>query len=73
MGDVRQSGTGPTSDPADREEIAEALEQLAFLSVRHLTNRDISFTAASTLGRLRRGGPARLTALAADEGSASPR
>ncbi|WP_377273989.1 MarR family winged helix-turn-helix transcriptional regulator [Peterkaempfera sp. SMS 1(5)a] len=32
----------------------------------------MSFTTASTLGRLARGGPARLTALAADEGVSQP-
>ncbi|WP_446460446.1 MarR family winged helix-turn-helix transcriptional regulator [Streptomyces sp. BRA346] len=57
---------------AAREEVAEALEQLALLAVRHLATRDISFTAASTLGRLEREGPARLTALAADEGVSQP-
>ncbi|MEU6404337.1 MarR family transcriptional regulator [Streptomyces sp. NPDC046985] len=34
--------------------------------------RDLSFTAASTLGRLEREGPARLTALAVAEGVAQP-
>ncbi|MBI0377594.1 MarR family transcriptional regulator [Streptomyces albiflaviniger] len=68
---TQQSGAGSDA-PATREEAAEALEQLAFLAVRHLTNRDISFTAASTLGRLSREGPSRLTALAADEGVTQP-
>ncbi|MEE4592645.1 MarR family transcriptional regulator [Streptomyces sp. DSM 41524] len=68
---TQQSGADSDA-PATREEVAEALEQLAFLAVRHLTNRDISFTAASTLGRLSREGPSRLTALAADEGVTQP-
>jgi DNA-binding MarR family transcriptional regulator len=70
--DTQQSGPRETDGTAAREEVAAALEQLAFLAVRHLTNRDISFTAASTLGRLNREGPARLTALAADEGVTQP-
>jgi len=49
-----------------------ALEQLAVFALRHLATRDISFTAASTLARLDRCGPARLTALAADEGVTQP-
>ncbi|WP_079151876.1 MarR family winged helix-turn-helix transcriptional regulator [Streptomyces sp. RTd22] len=72
---THQSGspeTPETESAAAREEVAEALERLAFLAVRHLASRDISFTAASTLGRLDREGPARLTALAADEGVAQP-
>src|SRR5690348_9275886 len=54
------------------DQTAAFLEQLAVLAVRHLTPRDISFTTASTLGRLARGGPARLTALATDEGVSQP-
>ncbi|MBL1100322.1 MarR family winged helix-turn-helix transcriptional regulator [Streptomyces coffeae] len=69
---TQQSDPGEPDAPAVREEVAEALEQLAFLAIRHLTNRDISFTAASTLGRLNREGPARLTALASDEGVTQP-
>ncbi|MET7762757.1 MarR family transcriptional regulator [Streptomyces sp. NPDC005336] len=69
---TQQSGHRQADATAAREEVAEALERLAFLAVRHLTNRDISFTAASTLGRLNREGPARLTALAADEGVTQP-
>ncbi|MEU5272385.1 MarR family transcriptional regulator [Streptomyces hygroscopicus] len=69
---TQQSVPRGTDASATREEVAEALEQLAFLAVRHLTNRDISFTAASTLGRLSREGPSRLTALAADEGVTQP-
>ncbi|MFI0819339.1 MarR family winged helix-turn-helix transcriptional regulator [Streptomyces sp. NPDC021098] len=64
--------TPEAATDAAREEVAEALERLAFLAVRHLASRDISFTAASTLGRLDREGPARLTALAGDEGVSQP-
>ncbi|MEU1802933.1 MarR family transcriptional regulator [Streptomyces sp. NPDC019937] len=72
---THQSGSPETPDTEvteAREEVAEALERLALLAVRHLATRDISFTAASTLGRLDREGPARLTALAADEGVSQP-
>ncbi|MET7935869.1 MarR family transcriptional regulator [Streptomyces sp. NPDC005322] len=69
---THQSGHRDGDAGAAREEVAEALEQLAFLAVRQLTNRDISFTAASTLGRLSREGPSRLTALAADQSVTQP-
>jgi DNA-binding MarR family transcriptional regulator len=52
--------------------IADALEEAAALMVRHLVDRDLSLTAASTLGRLGRDEPVRLTALAAAEGIAQP-
>ncbi|MFI9048141.1 MarR family winged helix-turn-helix transcriptional regulator [Streptomyces sp. NPDC053427] len=54
------------------EAIADALLEVAILMVRHLVDRDLSLTAASTLGRLGRGEPVRLTALAAAEGIAQP-
>src|SRR5260370_42351322 len=40
--------------------------------VRHLVSRDLSLPTASTLGRLGRDEPVRLTALAAAEGIAQP-
>jgi DNA-binding MarR family transcriptional regulator len=52
--------------------VAALLDGMAILAIRHLTTREISFTAASTLSRLARGGPARLTRLAAEEGVAQP-
>ncbi|HKS47052.1 MAG TPA: MarR family transcriptional regulator [Amycolatopsis sp.] len=56
-----------------REDVAELLEQLSVLTLRHLTDhRELSFTAAATLARLDRAGPARLTALAAAEGVTQP-
>jgi DNA-binding MarR family transcriptional regulator len=56
-----------------RENIAETLEQVAALTVRHLADRKVlTFTAGTTLSRLDRGGPARLTALAAAEGISQP-
>ena len=55
------------------EEIAGALAEVAGVVVRSLTDRrGMSFTTASTLGRLEREGPVRLTALAAAEGVAQP-
>ncbi len=54
------------------EEITAFLDGLALLAVRHLAVRDMSFTAASTLGRLARSGPMRLTKLAASEGVTQP-
>lgn len=55
------------------EEIAGALVEVAGVVVRSLTDRrGMSFTTASTLGRLEREGPVRLTALAAAEGVAQP-
>lgn len=55
-----------------QSDVAALLEGLTALAVRHLTVRDISFTAALTLSRLSRGGPARLTVLAAEEGVSQP-
>lgn len=66
------TGSAAHHDDSSRAAVAEALEQLTLLSVRHLIDRDISMTAASTLGRLDREGPARLTSLAADEGVSQP-
>lgn len=55
------------------EEIARALAEVAGTVIRSLTDRrGMSFTTASTLGRLEREGPVRLTALAAAEGVAQP-
>lgn len=55
------------------EEIAGALAEVAGVVIRSLADRrGMSFTTASTLGRLERDGPARLTALAAAEGVAQP-
>src|SRR5258708_30564251 len=51
---------------------ADALEEAARLMVRHLVSRALSLTTASTLGRLGRDEPVRLTALAAAEGIAQP-
>jgi DNA-binding MarR family transcriptional regulator len=71
--DDTQQAKGPEPSHAEtRGEVAAVLEQLAILAVRHLATRDISFTAASTLARLDRGGPARLTSLAGDEGISQP-
>lgn len=55
------------------EEIAQALAEVAGSVIRSLVDRrGMSFTTASTLGRLEREGPVRLTALAAAEGVAQP-
>jgi DNA-binding MarR family transcriptional regulator len=55
------------------EEIAQALAEVAGAVVRSLTDRrGMSFTTASTLGRLEREGPVRLTVLAAAEGVTQP-
>jgi DNA-binding MarR family transcriptional regulator len=55
------------------EEIAGALAEVAGAVVRSLTDRrGMSFTTASTLGRLEREGPLRLTVLATAEGVAQP-
>ncbi|MFD5476494.1 MarR family winged helix-turn-helix transcriptional regulator [Streptomyces hawaiiensis] len=60
-------------DEMEPEEIAEALADVAGTVVRSLVDRrGMSFTTASTLGRLEREGPARLTALAVAEGVAQP-
>jgi DNA-binding MarR family transcriptional regulator len=56
-----------------RSAVAAGLDELAHLAVRNaVTPRDISFTTASTLSRLERLGPHRLTTLAVDEGVAQP-
>lgn len=55
------------------EEIARALAEVAGTVIRSLVDRrGMSFTTASTLGRLEREGPVRLTVLAAAEGVAQP-
>jgi DNA-binding MarR family transcriptional regulator len=55
------------------EVIAEAFEQAACLTVRHMSGRpELSLTAALALGRLNLEGPVRLTALAAAEGISQP-
>ncbi|MFD5338140.1 MarR family winged helix-turn-helix transcriptional regulator [Streptomyces hawaiiensis] len=55
------------------EEIAGALADVAGAVARSLVDRrGMSFTTASTLGRLEREGPTRLTALAVAEGVAQP-
>ncbi|MGV9350141.1 MarR family winged helix-turn-helix transcriptional regulator [Streptomyces spiralis] len=54
-------------------ETARALAETASAVIRAVTDRrDMSFTTASTLARLEREGPARLTALAVAEGVAQP-
>ncbi|HLI57106.1 MAG TPA: MarR family transcriptional regulator [Actinomycetota bacterium] len=54
----------------DRE-VAEALQRLVVAAVRYVP-REISLTAASTLGRVERLGPRRITDLAAYEGVSQP-
>jgi DNA-binding MarR family transcriptional regulator len=55
----------------DNGVIAEALTALVTLAVRH-RSRGVSLTAASTLARLERTGPRRLTDLAISEGVTQP-
>jgi DNA-binding MarR family transcriptional regulator len=60
-------------EPREPEEIARALAEVAGTVVRSLVDRrGMSFTTASTLGRLEREGPVRLTVLASAEGVAQP-
>ncbi|MEU0965308.1 MarR family transcriptional regulator [Streptomyces sp. NPDC005917] len=54
------------------ELIVDALREATTLMVRHVVDRDLNLTTASTLARLGRGEPVRLTALAAAEGIAQP-
>jgi DNA-binding MarR family transcriptional regulator len=54
-----------------RQAIGEALYGLAVLAVRRRP-REMSLTSASTLATLHRGGPMRLTELAANEGVTQP-
>jgi DNA-binding MarR family transcriptional regulator len=55
------------------EEIAQALAEVAGAVIRSLVDRrGMSFTTSSTLGRLEREGPVRLTVLATAEGVAQP-
>jgi DNA-binding MarR family transcriptional regulator len=56
----------------DRTEFAASVERL-FRALRRLTpSQDVSLTSASTLATLERGGPHRLTELAAKEGVTQP-
>ncbi|QHC32925.1 MarR family transcriptional regulator [Streptomyces sp. HF10] len=58
---------------ADVQQTAQSLAETASAVIRVVTDhRDLSFTAASTLARLEREGPVRLTLLAAAEGVAQP-
>lgn len=60
-------------DHTEPEDIARALTHMAGIVVRSLADRrGMSYTTASTLGRLEREGPVRLTALAAAEGVTQP-
>jgi DNA-binding MarR family transcriptional regulator len=60
-------------DEMQPEEIAGALAEVARAVIRGLEDRrGMSFTTASTLGRLEREGPVRLTVLATAEGVAQP-
>ncbi|WKE73414.1 MarR family transcriptional regulator [Streptomyces sp. WP-1] len=55
------------------QQTAQSLAETASAVIRVVTDhRDLSFTAASTLARLEREGPVRLTLLAAAEGVAQP-
>jgi DNA-binding MarR family transcriptional regulator len=57
----------------DTDGIAEGLEHVTGLVIRHLADRDgPGFTAASVLARLDGRAPVRLTALAAAEGVSQP-
>ena len=60
--------------PGDgQERTAEALEQAAILTLRHLVDRGgLTATAYQALSRLHREGPVRLTVLAAAEGISQP-
>ena len=59
--------------PDRREHIAEALEQVSILTMRHLTDRAaMSLTTAMALDTVNREGPVRLTALAAAAGVSQP-
>lgn len=60
-------------DGMEPEDIAGALAEVAGAVIRSLADRQgMSFTTASTLSRLEREGPVRLTALAVAEGVAQP-
>jgi DNA-binding MarR family transcriptional regulator len=63
-----------TSHPdEDLSEMASTLIEVSAMLVRQLPNRQqVSLTTVSTLGRLDREGPHRLTVLAAAEGVAQP-
>jgi DNA-binding MarR family transcriptional regulator len=62
----------PAAEPLDPARLAAAVERLFGLLRRDLPPDDISLTAASTLRRLERDGPRRLTELAAAEGVTQP-
>jgi DNA-binding MarR family transcriptional regulator len=56
-----------------REDIAEALEQITAVMIRHVADRQgLSLTSASVLGRVGGEGPVRLTSLAAAVGVSQP-
>ncbi|MFR9795375.1 MarR family winged helix-turn-helix transcriptional regulator [Streptomyces sp. MS06] len=62
-----------SNTPEERRQTARALADVAAGVIRAVTDRHgMSMTAASTLARLERDGPARLTALATAEGVAQP-
>lgn len=61
-----------SEEPDNYPEVAALLDGMGILAVRHLSTREISITAAATLGRLARTGPTRLTGLAAAEGVSQP-
>lgn len=64
---------GAQHPDADLGELASALIEVSAMLVRQLPSRQhMSLTTISTLGRLAREGPQRLTALAAAEGVAQP-
>jgi DNA-binding MarR family transcriptional regulator len=61
-----------TAEPDPVSACVAFVEDVTVLAVRYLSARDISFTAATTLARLARQGPARVTWLAAAEGASQP-
>ncbi|MEV7804407.1 MarR family winged helix-turn-helix transcriptional regulator [Microbispora sp. NPDC088329] len=63
----------PSADHSeDSHAVSAVLDDLAVLAVRRLSTREISLTAATTLSYLDRNGPARLSALAAEQGVTQP-
>ncbi len=62
-------GTLASVEPAT--DVGAALYGLSVAAVRHM-RRDLSLTSAGTLGTLARGGPSRITDLAANEGVSQP-
>jgi DNA-binding MarR family transcriptional regulator len=71
MGTEKAAGTGTGGGAAGRAAIGEALYRISVTSLRRRP-RDISLTAAATLGTVERTGPRRITELAASEGIAQP-